>query len=89
MLLLFGVLSKTSSCRSSPLTPPEMPDRGLSTSATTPWDKVLARLRSGLDLVGSMRENDLELWDIGGRPEAGSSDFDVYMVATVLMTLHT
>ena len=62
-----------------------MYDRELSTPATSPWDKVVARLRRGLDLVGSMRENDFELWDISGRPEAASSGFDEHMVATVFV----
>ena len=87
VLLLLGDFSKTSSCGRLLLTPSEMYVRGLSTPATTPWDKVVARLRRGLDLVGSMRENDFELWDISGRPKAASSGFDEDMVATVLMIL--
>lgn len=63
--------SKTSSCCSllvrSPISSVE---RRLFWTGRTPCDRVLARLRSGLDMVGSMRENDLELWDMCGRPSS-------------------
>lgn len=36
-------------------------------SGTSAWDRVLALLRRELDVLGSIREKDLELWWVGDR----------------------